>query len=196
MLTKVCATCGVEKPLDAFSPHLGQPQDRASWCRPCAAAYARQRRQDPAVRQAAALATRKRRQDPAVAAQDRASSATWKAEHPEQVRALNNTPAKRERNRTWASSPAGRESHRLRSRRRAAAKRGMPDQLSPAEWAEILDRFNHRCAYCLADTDLEVEHMQPLSQGGGHSPHNVVPACRSCNARKGTRDLVQSLAVL
>lgn len=58
--------------------------------------------------------------------------------------------------------------------------------LSTKEWKEILDKYNHSCYYCRRDgIPLEQEHKTPLVRGGKHSKDNVVPACRSCNARKG-----------
>lgn len=54
-----------------------------------------------------------------------------------------------------------------------------------------------RCAYCLAVTDNpERDHVVPFSQGGADSPDNMVPACRSCNARKHDSSLLTFLAVL
>jgi hypothetical protein len=46
--SKTCTRCGVDKPLDDFSPHTTTSDGRASWCRPCAAAHNRERRRaDP-----------------------------------------------------------------------------------------------------------------------------------------------------
>lgn len=76
-----------------------------------------------------------------------------------------------------------------RATRRARLAGGEPD-LAPAEWQEILDEFDHACAYCQArSVPLEQEHMTPISRGGRHTASNVVPACRSCNARKATKNL-------
>ena len=33
---------------------------------------------------------------------------------------------------------------------------------------------------------LEMDHITPLSKGGDHTASNIVPCCRSCNAKKGT----------
>jgi len=56
------------------------------------------------------------------------------------------------------------------------------------KWLEILDRFNHRCAYCSRlDVKLTMDHVIPVSRGGKHEAENVVPACRSCNSRKNNR---------
>jgi 5-methylcytosine-specific restriction endonuclease McrA len=67
------------------------------------------------------------------------------------------------------------------------ACRAVCGDMTPAQWAAIVSLFNHCCAYCGRSRPLEVEHMIPLSRGGSHAAHNVVPACRECNARKGQK---------
>lgn len=58
------------------------------------------------------------------------------------------------------------------------------------QWFSILDIFDNKCAYCGSTVELEQEHIVPISKGGTTSFTNVVPACRSCNASKGTKDLL------
>lgn len=53
-------------------------------------------------------------------------------------------------------------------------------------WEYIKELFGHRCAYCKKKHDnLGIDHVVPFSRGGLHIWQNVVPACRSCNVRKG-----------
>ena len=60
-------------------------------------------------------------------------------------------------------------------------------------------QFNHRdffallpgggrCAYCGACAS-SLDHEVPLSRGGMDDAWNWVPACRSCNSSKGTREV-------
>lgn len=52
-------------------------------------------------------------------------------------------------------------------------------------WRTLLDLYEHQCAYCLQEfTELEQDHVLPLSKGGKHSVTNVVPACKPCNRAK------------
>ena len=75
--------------------------------------------------------------------------------------------------------------HRSKSKHRKAKQRGStalmltPDQL----WRRWL-QFDHRCAYCGVDGDLQVEHVIPISKGGEHHLGNIVPACQRCNYSK------------
>ena len=76
-------------------------------------------------------------------------------------------------------------------RRRSWTKSG---SVSASDWTAIKEAFDRRCAYCLRQlTRLEQDHVTALSRGGEHTPDNVVPACRSCNARKGNRGILSML---
>ena len=52
----------------------------------------------------------------------------------------------------------------------------------------VLQRDDHRCAYCGGGADT-VDHVQPRSRGGRHEWGNVVAACVRCNHRKADRTL-------
>lgn len=74
----------------------------------------------------------------------------------------------------------------IKRQRRQARKRSLPATLSIAEWETILAAFKYRCAYCgKKRSHLTQDHVIPLSKGGGTIKENIVPACTSCNSRKG-----------
>ncbi|WP_255491756.1 MULTISPECIES: HNH endonuclease [unclassified Actinotalea] len=54
----------------------------------------------------------------------------------------------------------------------------------------VLQRDDHRCAYCAAPADT-VDHVHPRSRGGRHEWTNVVAACARCNHRKADRLLAE-----
>lgn len=54
----------------------------------------------------------------------------------------------------------------------------------------VLQRDEHRCAYCGGAADT-VDHVQPRSRGGRHEWTNVVAACGRCNHRKADRLLTE-----
>jgi 5-methylcytosine-specific restriction endonuclease McrA len=68
--------------------------------------------------------------------------------------------------------------------------------LTEAQVDEILEVFNHRCGYCLVDLRTlpkehrTLDHLLPIVRGGGNTADNVVPCCKSCNSRKGHRNIV------
>lgn len=82
------------------------------------------------------------------------------------------------------------EGHRAYEKRRRARKKRAPlNDLTHTQWLDIQEAQKHRCYYCQQRCKgrLTQDHIQPLSQGGSHTLHNVIGACRSCNSRKGTR---------
>lgn len=74
--------------------------------------------------------------------------------------------------------------------KRRRLKRASDDvpTLTADEWREILEAFNHACAYCLRDdAPMTLDHVEPLATNGEHSAENIVPACARCNASKRDR---------
>jgi len=63
--------------------------------------------------------------------------------------------------------------------------------LTSQEWLDILEAYNYRCAYCGVEFEVENmptrDHIIPISKGGDNTKENVVPACRSCNSKKGAK---------
>lgn len=72
------------------------------------------------------------------------------------------------------------------ARRRARERNAPLNDLTLAQWQEIQAIWDHRCAYCTRRMKgrLDMDHIIPLSKGGSHTASNIVPACRSCNAKK------------
>lgn len=68
-----------------------------------------------------------------------------------------------------------------------AIKATVAPKLTKDEWEWIKQRYSQRCAYCRQITLLTKDHILPLSKGGQHTKANIIPACRSCNSRKGNR---------
>ncbi len=72
-------------------------------------------------------------------------------------------------------------------RKRRNLKNDLPATLTEKEWIELLKFSNYCCYYCGKKVDqLQREHKIPVSKGGGYTKENIVPACRSCNAKKHT----------
>lgn len=78
------------------------------------------------------------------------------------------------------------EVYRAKAKSRRAMKMGVERTLTSAEWEGILIVFGYACAYCLrSDVQMTQDHMTPIRKKGNHSVDNVVPACGSCNSKKG-----------
>ena len=71
--------------------------------------------------------------------------------------------------------------------RRTARKNSLPSTLTRQEWEQIKSKFGNRCVYCWKEfRNLAQDHVIPVSRGGGYTADNIVPACKSCNSKKGT----------
>ena len=77
-----------------------------------------------------------------------------------------------------------------RGEQKVAEKGGSLSRLSRADLWQHWDRFEHCCAYCGCTGDLEIEHVIPISKGGGHHLGNIVPACHECNNSKRSREVL------
>lgn len=84
----------------------------------------------------------------------------------------------------------------METHKRRARKVNAPiNDLTAAQWQEIKEAFAHRCSYCPADCQackrkthkLTPDHVTPYAKNGSNTLWNVIPACKSCNCRKGPR---------
>jgi len=65
-------------------------------------------------------------------------------------------------------------------------RRPLPQKLRLDVWK----RSGGRCVYCRVALTVEtftVDHIDPVSRGGGDSVDNLAVACRSCNCHKSAR---------
>ncbi|NEO77835.1 RNA-guided endonuclease IscB [Moorena sp. SIO4G3] len=54
----------------------------------------------------------------------------------------------------------------------------------------LLEKWNRKCAYCgVTGTQLEIEHIKPLSKGGSNRVSNLTIACHACNQAKSNQDI-------
>lgn len=108
---------------------------------------------------------------------DRVSSANYHAKDPERSR---------QRLAAWRlANPEKAQAHV--ERRRARLLAASPNDFTGSQWREIKAAYGHRCVYCGKKPQrLEMDHILSLAQGGAHTASNIVPACRNCNAKKGT----------
>lgn len=130
----------------------------------------------------------------------RASAARWRAANPDRSRSacrdyhVANSEIIGERKRLYYQDVRKvedrTEAGRFRERDKKARRRSLIGEghINQAEWHAILQRHDHRCAYCrAADLPLEMDHVIALSKGGRHVASNIVPACKPCNSAKGGR---------
>ena len=111
----------------------------------------------------------------------------WRKNHPEQHAAQSRDRYARDPQkikRIINGSPNRADVRRAMRNRRRDRVRGLPS-FTAAEWQALVAEYAGRCAYCGAEGPLQIEHRVPLSAGGANTIDNILPACGSCNMRKG-----------
>lgn len=77
------------------------------------------------------------------------------------------------------------------SAKRRAAKRGTTISATTIEINELIKNSNNICFWCDKDIpkgQMQLDHVYPLSKGGGHTISNLVISCSVCNGRKNAKD--------
>lgn len=123
-----------------------------------------------------------------------ATARAWQSAHLEQVRLLDrkrhaaHPEKKRARIRLYHQEHPERVRMgkiAAKNRRRARQANALRNDLTVAQWQEVLEAFGFRCAYCHRKmARLSQDHITPFALQGSHTLHNVVPACHSCNSKK------------
>ena len=192
--TKFCTTCETSKSLDEFHRAKTKSQGRAQKCKECQRAY--HRRRYLANREAILARTGEyQRADPE---RTRNYSRKYHGQNREKRRAYANQYRASDPTRTVAQAAAFRARHPDKSRRDQHRRRAMLNQVAhdPAVTVDaVRQRDGDSCCYCptLMTFDCPnqynprratLEHITPVSRGGGHTFDNVALACRACNISK------------
>ena len=80
---------------------------------------------------------------------------------------------------------------KFKEHRERAKHFGVPGQgkdgLTQAQWNAILKKYGRKCLACGATgVELHIDHVIPLSKGGGNVKENIQPLCGPCNIKKFT----------
>lgn len=60
-------------------------------------------------------------------------------------------------------------------------------QLSVSAALKVHEKHGFACVTCGTKKQLTVDHIIPISKGGGNDFENLQTMCKSCNSRKGNR---------
>jgi 5-methylcytosine-specific restriction endonuclease McrA len=210
---KICSTCGGAKALQEFERYNTSRGVRyRAQCKACrnpkkaisAALYAARHPERIKAKDALYAARHPER----IKAKDaryraghrekrRQQTAQYDAAHPQQKRLRRlrydrgHPEKRRARVARWRQlNPAGRRDEEARHR---ALKAGAAIRdFTSAQWVAMQEHYGHRCVYCQkrCKGKLTQDHIVPLSKGGNHTAANIVPACRSCNSKKGPREVL------
>lgn len=183
---KRCTICGEIKPLSEFHRMTRSKDGHRSQCKPChraASAQFRQEHPDYAREYRRiyrpANAEKIRKQQYAWVERNRDHLRSYQSQR-RQVRHDHLTAYRREWHRIHPESKQTYENNR----------RNAEGRFTRQEWVSLKARFGNRCLACNRsepEVKISVDHVVPLSLGGGNTIDNLQPLCRSCNSVKGAR---------
>lgn len=82
-------------------------------------------------------------------------------------------------------------SQTVTSNRKRTIAVGAPTTLTDEQWARVLMSHDNRCVYCGAFGRMHLDHIVPVSKGGGTTEDNCAPACKRCNSSKNDSDVLE-----
>jgi 5-methylcytosine-specific restriction endonuclease McrA len=91
----------------------------------------------------------------------------------------------------WGKTEVGRLKQRAKNQIRRARKNSVPHNLKVSDIVCLKALSKGRCFYCGNKRKLTIDHIIPISKGGGHTRDNVVMACKSCNSSKNAKDPIR-----
>ena len=213
--SKYCKACDTTKPLSAFSANRQSKDGKRFYCRVCISEQnsKRARRfqtEGPTIHRSVKRCPQCE-QDKDVNAfynvkrtPDGLSSycklcqntrqRVWASAHKEQKRvawrkyANEHKDALKERQRRWRIKN-GKATEYWR-KRNARVRQAEINDFTNIQWQALLQAHDYACANCQVKEDLTADHMVPLVRGD-HTLENMIPLCRSCNATKGTKTLLE-----
>lgn len=104
-------------------------------------------------------------------------SVEWKKKNPLKVK---------DSYKRYMKKPAARKLAAVRWMKRRAFVSGAKGTFTTEQWECKVEYHGNKCIYCGSRGPLEIEHRTPLSRGGTNWVSNLAPACRTCNASKGS----------
>ena len=91
---------------------------------------------------------------------------------------------------------ASRERNKEKNRPAKNARQRVRNRIIQGKIFVITDKdlrrlYSQPCAFCGTMENLSIDHIIPLSRGGSHSIGNMMTLCRSCNASKNARTIME-----
>lgn len=201
---KTCTRCAESKAHSEFYFRNGKPK---SPCKDCARAAALKRYYaDPEAAKTRNAEWRKRNPDRVksnsrkwyLENKDKALEyrGQWQRENLDKVRESNRRSYAKYRDERLAAVESYRKSrhewfreyNRLKSARRRALERDLSVvEFSSADLSARVEYYGGKCWMCKSADFEHIDHVKPISKGGGHILANLRPACASCNQAKANK---------
>ena len=70
-------------------------------------------------------------------------------------------------------------------------EKGAGGKITKKDVDNLFEQFGRICYYCKVSKANSIDHITPISKGGTNNISNLVPACISCNSKKGAKLLIE-----
>lgn len=172
---RTCKNCGIEKNIEEYYKNKNVPSGRIFQCKACVVSrykgyYLKNKEKIKLYISKHKAINRDRYNE---------LSRIWAKNNPEK-RAL--------ARKKWKAKNRELVNHYEKARQNRLS--GATGSHSLKEWTCLIDKYNNCCFYCGMHKPLTKDHIVPISKGGSDNIDNIVPACVSCNSRKGNKHLV------
>jgi len=192
---KYCKQCDSTKSLDDFYSNKSNKDGKGNYCKSCWNAYMREQDRKHKDRKAASTAAwylRNRERKAQKVAEWRASNKDRVKNVQAQYRAKNKVELMH-RNSEWSA----RNPHLVRaSAQRSMAKR-KGAQIYSITLKDLIKTLTSPCVIAgCENTDIEMDHIVPLSRGGSHGIGNLQPLCSHHNRTKHNKTMYEYKVLL
>jgi 5-methylcytosine-specific restriction endonuclease McrA len=202
--SKTCSKCRKLTPLENFRIDRSAKDGRQSACKPCQKNYYQANAETIKAKSKKYRADNidKVREQQRVyhlnnAEKKKATARKWYADNLQRARELRRRTYDRDPERWINKTAEWKKANRSRANqsdlnsahtRRARINSGKSFDISLGEMTKLRSQ---NCVYCGEKNSIELDHVIPLSRGGSHSIGNLVAACRTCNASKGSKTIME-----
>ena len=187
--SKTCGKCRQTLPLSFFSPNPAGRSGLRSNCKSCRAEYTRQWSNANRKRKSA---TDKKYRDENKD-RIRETQKNYRELNKEaisvkrQLWAEKNREKVRNIKKAWEQrNPNSRRLKLLRYRARQAN-----NSILFISKKDLKRLYRSTCFFCKSKNNIEADHIIPIARGGRHSVGNLMPLCRSCNASKSDKFIME-----
>jgi 5-methylcytosine-specific restriction endonuclease McrA len=181
---KVCSKCGVDRPVSDYYREPKKNDGLSYACRGCTLIRSTEWAERNQGRRRET--DQKKRIRYLADGRDRTYARRWRARHPNHYKEYYRRNFERDRDKLW-----------LRDQRRRARLAGLPWNFSKEDKADVMEMFEHECAFCGSVNELTMEHVVPVDRRDVLNPGtvrgNIIPLCKLCNDSKGTKLLEEYL---
>lgn len=182
---KQCSKCKAEQPLTDFTKRKNTKDGFHQQCKKCLNAKIREWKNKNIDKVRAANKEYKKRNPDIVAASKKRAYERDPLKHIEWARKYRQLNP--DAGRTWKQNNVLKVRESTEKRRKTIIENGAFE----IRLKFLQKLYSSPCVFCGSKERIEMDHVIPVSRGGKHSEGNLQPLCRSCNASKRNKLVIE-----